>query len=106
MAWPASPLPWWVASHARLAEGQTVPALVLSVQLTVIAWLRPQTQLTEPVHGISALPVKVTLVGQLTDLLELALSMVKVAESLLPRWLADREWVVEGVGVAALVLLL
>jgi hypothetical protein len=50
-------LPVWLASPAKLADACPVPALVLSVWVTVNDWLRPPAPVTDAVHGVRADPL-------------------------------------------------
>jgi hypothetical protein len=45
------------------------------------------------VHGVCALPVYVTLAGQVTTVVELALVIANVSLSLLPVWFASPPYV-------------
>jgi hypothetical protein len=84
-----SALPSWFASPGYVYDAVAVPALVLSAYTASGVRPRPPAPVIATVHGVSADPVYVTLAGQLMVVVELALSIVKVAESELPSWFAS-----------------
>jgi hypothetical protein len=66
---------------------------VLLVWLTPTVCESPPTPVTEAVHGVSAAPVYVTLVGQVTTVADVAFSIVNVLLSVLVMWLASPAYV-------------
>jgi len=100
-----SELAVWFTSPVKLAFAVAVPAFVLSEYVGVTVLFNPPAPVAAAVHGVSGDPVYVTDVGQVSVVVDDALSIVNPPVPVLPSWFASPAKVALAPAAPALVLL-